>query len=917
MIRASLILFFFLASLTGLAQTPEVAQSITRNAFSKALDEGNGNYYIAYNMTGAYGTDIDFDRDSNRLLRDNNGQDFYIVKYDVNDSLLWTLRLRSTTLSLRDMCYDPKGELVISIQFADSVGIGNDTLIQSSGDEAALVKLDPKDGSLRSYHPFHSKGTVALVKFQLVNGNYLICMNGSDSVDIDLRNSNTYQIPAGEHSLKLKPDGSVIWVTPELPFSYSEFSSDTSGGLYIKTYVNGSRTRVFTSPGNKLDTASSMIGYTYIIYKRNKNGYFEYANFMNAGQLLLDKSSTSENGLYLAGFTDNSEDHAYEFQNGDSVISENGGYGSFLAYMHANGDMLWYKHFDDKIWDVFYNVGHDKDDNAYCSGRFRDTLDADWGPRESLIWPASVVNNELNAYVVKSTKDGRFAGAFAISDIQQSDHLYTLSGNKVLVSGYSRFGKSADFDPGKGRFVASPDSTPNQDFLAIYSYPDVLYDTLYRQTCKNKFDLYGKTYTKSGTYLDTLEDGFRPRYLTFILNMLRPSNGSIDVSGCDSVVVNGIAYYKSGIYNQDLKNDVGCDSSLRVFAEIHQSTDTAIYIESCDGVRIQDTTYEKSGSYEHYFLSSKGCDSLVTYHIDIIEKDTGVVYAENCSFALVNGEVYKETGTFYQRVPRTGKCDSIVVVDVEIFGKDTTKRVIADCEPVQYHDQTLDKTGTYYVRFRNQHDCDSMVQVQFTLQERDTFDLEYTSCGPFIYKDTVFETEGFHYFRRTAKCDTVFAIDLTITELDTDISRRGDTLIAAQAQGTYQWRDCDLDENISGATSRTFRPTSTGKYQVILNHESCTDTTECFVVDQLSLTLPNVDVRFKLYPNPTHDLIRVQCEVPGNKRIEVFTIGGKLVRSREFTDNMTTVDLTDQSAGVYLFVTSLKGQILRQRIVKY
>ncbi len=917
MIRASLILTLFLSSLAVFAQTPEVAQSITRNAFSKALDEGNGNYYIAYDMKGAYGTDIDFDRDATHLLQDNNGQDFYVVKYDVNDSILWTLRLRSTTLSLRDMCYDPKGELVFSIQFADSVGIGSDTLIRSAGSEAALVKLDPKDGSIRSYHPFRSKGTVALVKLQIVNGNYLICMNGSDSVDIDLRTSNTYQIPPGEHSLKLKPDGSVVWVTPELPFSYSEFSSDTSGGLYIKTYVNGGRTRVFTSPGNKLDTATSKVGYAYILYKRNKNGFFEYANFIDAGQLYLDRSSTSTNGLYLSGFSDNSEDHAYEFQNGDSVISENGGYGSFLAYMHANGDMLWYKHFDDKIWDVFYNVGHDKDDNAYCSGRFRDTLDADWGPKESLIWPASVVNNELNAFVVKYTPDARFAGAFAISDIQQSDHLYTLSGNKILVSGYSRFGKSADFDPGKGRFVANPDSTPNQDYLAIYSYPDVLYDTLYRQTCKNKFDLYGKTYTKSGTYLDTLEDGFRPRYLTFILNMLRPSSGSIDVSGCDSVVVNGIVYYTSGIYNQDLKNDVGCDSSLRVFAEVHRSTDTAIYVESCDGVMIEDTTYERSGSYKHYYISSEGCDSVVTYHIDILDKDTAVVYAENCSFTLVNGQVYKESGTYYQRVPRTGQCDSIVVVDVKIFGKDTTNRYIVDCEPYEYHDQTFEKSGTYYVRLENQHECDSIIKFEFALEPRDTSEFSYHSCGPYFLKDTIFETEGYHYFTGTGKCDTVFAVDLTISEVDTDISRRGDTLIAAQDSAAYQWRDCDRDDNISGATSRMFRPTSTGKYQVILNYGPCADTSECYVVDQLRVGIPNTSVLFKLYPNPTHDLIQVHCEAQGNKRIEVYTIGGELVRTGNFTEHRTTVDLTDQTAGVYLFVASFNGQLFRQRIVKY
>ena len=917
MIRASLFSLFLFSYLLSFAQTAQVAQSLSRNAFSLALDEGNGNYYIVYSMDDAFGTDVDFDRDSTSYLYDNNGQDQYVVKYDVHDSLLWILRLRGSTLSLKDLCYDPGGDLVASVQFSDSVGIGRDTVIYRNGSEAALVKLNPSDGSLRSYHPFLSKGTVDLVKFQIVNEDYLVCLNGSDSVDIDLRSSVTIKIPSGEHSVKMEADGRLLWSTPEVPFSYSHFSSDTSGGLYVLTYVNGARTRVFHSPSGRRDTVTSSDGYTYLLYKRDKNGVFQYANFMDGGQVFLDPYPTSQNGLYISGFTGNGENHAYEFQNGDSVIKESGGYGAFLGYMRANGDMIWYKQFDDRIWDVFYNVGHDKDDNAYCSGRFRDTLDADWGPKESWIWPASAVNNELNAFVVKCTKDATFSGAFAIGDIQQSDHLFTLSGNKFLVGGYARFGRNTDFDPGNARLVADPDSTPTQDYLAIYSYPDVLYDTLRRRTCKDRFYLYGKTYTRSGIYQDTLESEFRPRYLTLMLEMLESTNGSIRVSGCDSVALNGFTYYQSGIYNQQLKNDAGCDSTLKVFADVHASTDTTLYLQSCEGVMIQDTIYERDGVYKHSFTSVHGCDSVVTYHIEILTKDTGVVYAENCSFVLVNGTVYRETGTYYQRMKRSGQCDSIVVVDVEIFGRDTLKRIMADCKPLQYQDQTFDKTGIYHVRLEDQHGCDSIIQVRFTLQVPDTMKFPVTSCGVFAYQDTVFESEGVHLYIDKNKCDTVLEIDLTFEALNTTVSREGDTLIAAQEWGTYQWRDCEANDDIAGATGRTFRPLNTGEYQVIMSLGSCLDTSECFLVDQLTVPRPRAEFSLKIFPNPARDLIHVRCNSAGDKQIEVYTMGGQLVNTVDFAGERTTIDVKDLAPGIYMFVTSFEGQVLRKRILKY
>ena len=91
--------------------------------------------------------------------------------------------------------------------------------------------------------------------------------------------------------------------------------------------------------------------------------------------------------------------------------------------------------------------------------------------------------------------------------------------------------------------------------------------------------------------------------------------------------------------------------------------------------------------------------------------------------------------------------------------------------------------------------------------------------------------------------------------LDKNVTRTDSTIIANQLNATYQWLDCDnAYQPISGATSQTFKPDTSGNYAVAISKYVCKDTSAC-----QQITLVNIPDGFGksdfsknivLYPNP-------------------------------------------------------------------
>ena len=101
--------------------------------------------------------------------------------------------------------------------------------------------------------------------------------------------------------------------------------------------------------------------------------------------------------------------------------------------------------------------------------------------------------------------------------------------------------------------------------------------------------------------------------------------------------------------------------------------------------------------------------------------------------------------------------------------------------------------------------------------------------------------------------------DVIVGLIDNSVSVAEPTITANQAQATYQWIDCESGLNILGATGQSFTPNSTGEYAVIVTTGSCTDTSECTLIDYTSVESLNND-NINIYPNPTSGLFTIDFD---------------------------------------------------------
>lgn len=167
-------------------------------------------------------------------------------------------------------------------------------------------------------------------------------------------------------------------------------------------------------------------------------------------------------------------------------------------------------------------------------------------------------------------------------------------------------------------------------------------------------------------------------------------------------------------------------------------------------------------------------------------------------------------------------------------------------------------------------------------------------------------------------CDSIVTLNLTIESLSASASLNNSTL-SASPTGTnyqYQWIDCtNGNQAIAGATSDTYTPQSNGDYAVIVSGTNCTDTSECRVVDFLSLEDLNME-GIVLYPNPNNGSFQLRFEDHSNiQHIIISDMQGKVIHKLvNIIDSPLSID-QKLSKGLYQVVIFEDDQTQRLKFV--
>ena len=274
------------------------------------------------------------------------------------------------------------------------------------------------------------------------------------------------------------------------------------------------------------------------------------------------------------------------------------------------------------------------------------------------------------------------------------------------------------------------------DIWKIYVHP-VVRDTVRAAICLGKtYPFRDHTYTGTTVGNDTITLGGTSIHgcdsLHTLILTVNPTyyEQRIDTSLClgDYITIHNKTYSRGGTYYDTLKTEgCHCDSAFIINVEEHPRFFSSIPISLCKDSTMMWHGKEIKGPGTYYdslksTLSHGVCDSI--YELIVIqqlpkEETIEVTILSTGSYSF-NGESLKESGTYRDTLhATTGGCDSIVTLILTVkpvYKKDTT---ITICRGGTYtfNGKQLENGGLYTEKFISKYGTDSVVNLTLVVLE--------------------------------------------------------------------------------------------------------------------------------------------------------------------------------------------------------
>ena len=197
------------------------------------------------------------------------------------------------------------------------------------------------------------------------------------------------------------------------------------------------------------------------------------------------------------------------------------------------------------------------------------------------------------------------------------------------------------------------------------------------------------------------------------------------------------------------------------------------------------------------------------------------------------------------------------------------------------------------------------------------------ACNSYTWIDGITYTSNnnsaTYMLTNSTGCDSLVTLDLTINTLNNNIINNSPTLSSVIAGGAYQWLDCDNNYAIiNGETNQNFTASNNGNYAVEVTYNSCTDTSACEIVNNVSILENSFFKAPSVYPNPTTKRLTIKLDnVYENIQISITTIEGELISHLDYqsTDNISFE--INEAPGIYIIgISNQDGNTAKLKVIK-
>ncbi|MES2799722.1 MAG: T9SS type A sorting domain-containing protein [Bacteroidota bacterium] len=161
-------------------------------------------------------------------------------------------------------------------------------------------------------------------------------------------------------------------------------------------------------------------------------------------------------------------------------------------------------------------------------------------------------------------------------------------------------------------------------------------------------------------------------------------------------------------------------------------------------------------------------------------------------------------------------------------------------------------------------------------------------------------------------------ISTVFTTISNAVSVNGATLTADQAGATYQWVDCDnSNDPIFGETSQSFTPTSNGNYAVIIELNTCIETSSCTAVTTVNLD----EIAFNnlvVSPNPSNGIFTIKMDQTfDDEKLVLLNFAGQTIENNViFNGAEISINIAEQPNGIYFLRISNQTEVSTIKLIK-
>jgi hypothetical protein len=298
--------------------------------------------------------------------------------------------------------------------------------------------------------------------------------------------------------------------------------------------------------------------------------------------------------------------------------------------------------------------------------------------------------------------------------------------------------------------------------------------------------------------------------------------------------------------------------------------------------------------------------------------------------------VDNQTTATYTFTPTMGECATESTLEIVVNQKITPSfaTIEAICQdamlPVLLETSTNSISGTWspetinnqetttYTFTPNAEECAISTTVEVVVNEKTYSTTQLSVCSI----DLPLNWNGSNYFYQGTftksligenGCDSIATLELEINQFNNEIEYNLGMLSSLQPNATYQWINCANNQAIAGATQKNYTPADNGNYAVIVTKGDCSDTTECFSIQDASLAQQsNSILNVSIYPNPTeaNAFLKINSDQNQEIKLQVNDAAGRQVMvektiTTEIGENIFSIPSNEWTNGIY-FIT-MKG----------